>query len=63
MIHLKDLKKIKQRKEINKMIILGKPFNNKEIKRRFNNFFNDTKIFLYGVAILLTIYLIVNLLS
>jgi hypothetical protein len=63
MIHLKDLKKIKQREEINKMIILGKPFNNKEIKRRFNNFFNDTKIFLYGVAILLSIYLIVNLLS
>jgi len=45
------------------MIILGKPFNNKEIKRRFNNFFNDTKIFLYGIVILLAIYLIVNLLS
>jgi len=63
MIHLKDLKKIKQRREIRKMIILGKPFNNKEIKRRFNNFFNDTKIFLYGIVILLAIYLIVNLLS
>lgn len=45
------------------MIILGKPFNNKEIKRRFSNFFNDTKIFLYGIGILLAIYLIVNLLS
>jgi len=60
MIHLKDLKKIKQRREIRKMIILGKPFNNKEIKRRFNNFFNDTKIFLYGVAILLIVYLFFN---
>lgn len=63
MIHLKNLKKIKQRREIKKMIILGKPFNNKEIKRRFSNFFNDTKIFLYGIGILLAIYLIVNLLS
>ena len=61
MIHLKDLKKIKQRREIKKMIILGKPFNNKEIKRRFNNFFNDTKIFLYGVAILLIVYLFFNI--
>ncbi len=39
------------------MIVFGKPFNNKEIKRRFNNFFNDIKIFLYGVAILLIVYL------
>lgn len=57
MIHLKDLKKIKQRRDIKKMIVFGKPFNNKEIKRRFNNFFNDIKIFLYGVAILLIVYL------
>jgi len=60
MIHLKDLK---QKREVRKMIVFGKPFNNKEIKRRFSNFFNDAKIFLYGVAILLSIYLIINLLT
>jgi len=57
MIHLKDLK---QKRKVRKMIVFGKPFNNKEIKRRFNNFFNDTKIFLYGVAILLIVYLFFN---
>tara|TARA_S200002703_G_scaffold155888_1_gene160566 strand:- start:63 stop:251 length:189 start_codon:yes stop_codon:yes gene_type:complete len=61
MIHLKDLKKIKQQRDIKKMIVFGKPLNNKEIKRRFNNFFNDTKIFLYGVAILLIVYLFFNI--
>mgnify|MGYP003125885733 FL=1 len=58
MIHLKDLK---QKRKVRKMIVFGKPFNNKEIKRRFNNFFNDTKIFLYGVAILLIVYLFFNI--
>jgi len=60
MIHLKNLK---QKRKVEKMIVFGKPFNNKEIKRRFSNFFNDTKIFLYGVAILLSIYLTINLLT
>ena len=58
MIHLKDLK---QKRKVKKMIVFGKPFNNKEIKRRLSNFFNDTKIFLYGVAILFMVYVFFNL--